>query len=521
MVIDDFAEARAAPSWRTFALAYGVLFLATQLPLYLVAYPDINELADHIARIHVLQHVAGDALLQKFYVVDRGLIVPNLAMDLLAPPLAALVGAALAVKLYASIATLALTSGAIALGRAVAGRLSVLHLGVLMFAANSALANGYLNYLLGLGGAFWLLAAWIRSSGPMRLTTLLGFALAATALYLCHLSAFGIYVLGAIGWQLRGAIGGAAATAGRPMPSALYAVGQFIPAELIYVVSERPTAAASWIDPALSGGWWSILEHKALMFITAPMAGVPANPPWIYVLPLLICAALAGAMWRGALRYRTAALWIAVPLALAIVLLPYSGFGSSSVDERLLPALLLIVWIGLDLADSTEALRAIVVCLVAAATVGSTTDVLIQWRARDPEYAELRAALDELPPGARVAAVVAGTTPGARGELSPYFGAWAIVDRGVLLSSFDVVPFHPCWVGFRQPYVAAVRQARTIDPRLPAPDFAALRAQFDYVIVFGGGGTAAAAYDAAAPALYAGAHARILATGAAHPATVR
>jgi hypothetical protein len=515
MVIDEIDEARPAPSWGTFALTFGVLFIATQLPLYLVTYPDINEFADHVARIHVLQHLDGDSLLQKFYLVDRALIVPNLAMDALLPPLAALVGAALAVKLYASAATLAMTSGAIALGRAFAGRLSVMHLGVLMFAANSALTNGYLNYLLGLGGAFWLLAAWMRARGPMRLPTLLGYAVAATALYLCHLSAFGIYALGAISWQLRGAIGASAATDGGAPPPPLYAVGQFIPAALIYIASERPTAAASWIDPALSGGWWAVLEHKAMMFLTAPMAGVPANPPWIYVLPLLICAALAAAMWRGALRYRTEALWLAVPLVAAIVMLPYSGFGSSSVDARLLPALLLIVWTGLDLARSTEALRAVVMCLVAAATVGSATDVLIQWRERDPEYGALRVALSELPSGARVAAVIAGASPGARADLSPYFAAWSIVDRGVLLSSFDIVPFHPCWVGFRQPYLAPVRDARTIDPRLPAAPFAALRAQFDYLVVFGSGGAPLPDYAAVPSTVYAGPHVKILATGAA------
>jgi hypothetical protein len=520
----------AAPSWRLFALAYAVLFLVTQLPLYLVSYPDIFELADHIARIHVLQQstqsgpssaASAAQLLQQYYAVDRSQLLPNLAMDALLPPLAGLLGAALAVKLFASLATLALTTGAIALGRALTGRLSLLQLGALMFANNSALMSGYLNYIAGLGAAFWLLAAWIRSTGRLRWPALLGFAAGATALYLCHLSAFGIYVLGAIGWQLRGAIatGGAVPAlvqgpAGRAMAPALFAVGQFIPAELIYVTRAGPVAAASWVDPSLSAGWWSVLEHKLVLLVSVPLAGVPADPQWIYLLPLLICLALALAVLRGAVMFQTATGWMAIPVALAILFLPYSGFGTSSVDARLLPALLLIVWAGLDLVAPAAALRIGVICLVGAATVASSAVVLVQWRQHDAEYAALRTALAALPAGARVA-TVADTAGGAKPSLSPHFAAWGIIDRELLLSSFDIMPFHPYWVGFRPQYVGLARLARNDDPRLPVPDVALLQSRFDYLIVFGGDATDPRDYGTALPAVYETPHVRIVATAAA------
>ena len=521
--LDFEQDQEAGLPWGQFALVFAILFVATQVPLYLVTYPDILEFADHVARIHLLQAGTNTPWLQNYYAIDRSLIVPNLAMDALLPPLAGAVGAPLAVKLFASFASLSLASGTIALSRALSGRLSAIQLGVLIFSHNVALLAGYLNYVAALGVAFWLLAAWVRWGGRAGWGRFAAFAGGATVLYLGHLSAFGIYVLGVLGWQLRNVV----ATTGTAEQDAdgggrggispvLVAIGQFIPAEIIYVVSVRPTAAASWVEPQQALSWSAILQHKLVLLASLPLAGIPPEPSWLFVLPLLIVLLIMVAALRGVVRLLPAVGWIAIPVALSILLLPYSGFGSESVDARLLPALLLILWAGLEVNARAEAgVEMPILALTAMATIATSADALIQWNRRDADYAALRAALDRLPEGARVATVAASPARGRGDELSPYFAAWGIVDRSILLSGFNVMPFRPVWVGFRQAYVGPARLARHPDGGNPVVDASALQLRYDDVIVFGPPNPVEEALGAKAARLYETPQVRILSTGAA------
>lgn len=165
------------------------LFAASQVPLHAVRYPDIVDFPNHVARLHVLAELAGSPLLQRYYVGEPG-IAPNLAMDLLAPPIAAMLGVETAVRIFASGASLLAASGVAALTYVLHGRLTMFALGGVLFAQSAFHHLGLFNFVLGVGVALWLLAAWIRLRRrrlPMA-GLLPAFGGAVALAWLCHLT---------------------------------------------------------------------------------------------------------------------------------------------------------------------------------------------------------------------------------------------------------------------------------------------------------------------------------------------
>ncbi len=140
--------------------------------------------------------------LQRYYELRDMQIGTNLAMEIIVPGLASWMSLALALKVFASLSTLLLTTGAVMVGRAITGRFSYLLLGVLLFANNAMFQLGLLNYLFGVGVAFWLLSAWIIAGKQAGVRRSIAFSAGCVVVYLCHLSALGIYVIGVVGYEL-------------------------------------------------------------------------------------------------------------------------------------------------------------------------------------------------------------------------------------------------------------------------------------------------------------------------------
>jgi hypothetical protein len=210
-----------------FAACLLALFAVRQVPLYWVQYPDIRDFPNHLARLHTLLRLPQVSVLQRYYELRGAHFSTNIGMEVLVPALAAMADPALALKLYGSLATLALTSGAVVLARSLRGRIGHLQLGVLLFANSANFQLGLFNYLFGVGAAFWLLAAWIAGRGPVGIYHWFAFATGCVAMYLCHLAVLGIYAVGVLAHKLglrgnlicgspRGAPGRAAKARRRP-----------------------------------------------------------------------------------------------------------------------------------------------------------------------------------------------------------------------------------------------------------------------------------------------------------------
>jgi hypothetical protein len=468
------------PSAISFACWFVTLFIVAQLPLYAIEYIDVADWPNHLARMYIIQHWAESQALQTYYVLHKYAIAPNLPLDAVIPVLSKVVDTTLAFKIFASITVLIFTSGCVALSHALTGRLQYWALGALLFAYNAMFLYGLFNYLWGAGVAFWLLAMWIRTEHWPWGIRLAAFSSGVLVLYLCHLSALGIYALAVVGWQISMTRAPPRVVFAKPLVTLL----QFVPAAAIHLLQFSPTGAQfplSFGGPTLE----TIVIRKMLFFLMAPGLTISG-----YKFGWILGPVLAGVVyiaWRKNLvTIAPKARSIACLLAIAVLLLPMTGLGSALVDVRLLPALIAVVWCGMS-AIGTAAQGRTVAVLMATGVLLTTALTAQEWLARDIEYRNAREVLKVVPQGSKVATVLilthgSDTVPI---PISPHIAGWSVVDRHTFISNLYARPFYPGWVGFRAEYSSLASRARNIDPGTEMPSYQSIKDAFDYVLVIG------------------------------------
>lgn len=505
------AQASAAPQFIAWFLA---LFAMTQVPLYWVQYPDITDFPNHLARLHVLMHLPETGALQRYYALRPSQLGTNLAMDILVPALARWMDALLALKLFASLAMLLVTTGAVALGRAVTGHISYLLLGVLLFAHNAMFQLGLLNYLFGLGLAFWLLSAWIIARPRTGFWRWIAFAGGCVLIYFCHLSALGVYAVGVLGYEL----GCADARSGLVSRSTLHALflalTQFVPVAILHLLVSN--SAGSYVPAPFTGSGLQAalvwLVHKATILALSPSISVSGYMPGQAVFGFFLVFALYAGFRERALKLAIPVRWMAGLLALAIIVLPHAGFGSNLVDIRLIPALGLLAWSGLEISAHSTLRPKVVLGVIAVAVTLISMETAREWVVRDKEYRRIRSALTQIPEGSTLATVVLDERSKTL-SISPHAGAWSVIDRSALLSNFFLWPFQPFRVAYQEPYAALATLARTDAPGAPPPAYASLRQDYDYILVFGGDEASRLRYSPGASTVFSSPSARLLRTG--------
>jgi hypothetical protein len=190
----DFSGAQIAVMFLAFVL------LAT-IPIWTHPLPPLSDYINHLARMHVIATIKKDPALAAFYQLNWA-ILPNLVMDAIVPILGRFMNIYLAGQVFLAMTLALMASGALALNRALFGRWSVLPLAVLPLLYNYVFLVGLMNYLFGVGVALWALAGWIalrERPWPLRMALS---AVAAPALFFCHLSAVGVYAVGLLAYEL-------------------------------------------------------------------------------------------------------------------------------------------------------------------------------------------------------------------------------------------------------------------------------------------------------------------------------
>ncbi|UXN59679.1 hypothetical protein [Phyllobacterium zundukense] len=481
----------------------------TQFPLYWVQYPDITDFPNHLARIHTLMHLSQSGTLQRYYELRDLQIGTNLAMEVIVPGLARWMSLSLALKLFASLSTLLLTTGAVMVGRAITGRFSYLLLGVLVFANNAMFQLGLLNYLFGVGVAFWLLSAWIIADRPAGARRLMVFSAGCVVLYLCHLSALGIYGICVVGYEL--------SLARRrslfAWRSLVLTLMQFVPAAILHVLVSSNSAGSYIPAPSPYTGMGISIVYKMMLVFLAPGIGVSGYLLAQIAIGLPLVLALYFSFRSGALRLVTPARWMAGLLAIAIALLPPSGFGSNLVDIRLIPACCLLAWCGLEATERSRWMPSAALAVIASVVFLISLETTYEWGMRDGEYGRVRSALRQVPGGSRIATVTLDHGETTASSISAHAGAWSVIDGSAFLSNFYIWPFQPFWVAYRGPYASLAALARTDDPAAAPPAYETLKNSYDYVLVFGGDSAARLRYAPNAEAIYDSRSLRLLRTG--------
>lgn len=380
--------------WPTAALVLLAIILV--FPLWSVRSPAMPDYPAHLAGFHLIAGGAASGPLSQVYAIHWQFL-PNLASDIVVPLFARVMPLESAAKLFLTLTLLMWVSGAALIQKALTGRIGTAALAGALFATNANFTWGFMNYTFGTGLAFMLFAAWIANAKRRDPLVLAGFAVGVFAIYVCHLFAACVFAA-LIGLFEAGVVLKNRDFAGRSLGLRIARMSA------IFV----PAAIAALFFKSASG------EGGAIEFNYADTIGdrfgsaaqwAFSDPAYLVIggLAILILAGLA----YGKLRIHPAMKIAVLGLATLTLIAPEWALGGWGVDMRLPPVLGVITFASLELRldKRISAALAGLVVLLAAANAASLT---ASWAATDKQYSEFRAAIRDIPLGARIFTVLDG-----------------------------------------------------------------------------------------------------------------
>jgi len=433
--------------WPAAALVVATAILI--VPLWCVRTPAMPDLPAHLAGFYLIAGGAETAPVSTYYAVHWHLL-PNLASEIVVPLLARVTSLDSAARLFLSIAVAMWVLGPAAIQRALTGRLGPAPLAGALFAYNANFTWGFLNYYFAAGLSFLGFAAWIAAGKRRTPTVLAAFAVGAFALYVCHL--FGACLLAvmiasyelAAAWRERAA--GLKAWTGRALPVVLV----FLPAALAFLLFKVRGGAVGDIEFNYSDTMGDRVGSLMQWYF-----GEPAYLP----IGGLLIAVFAGLLY-GLIRFRAAMKLPVLGIAALALVSPEWAFGGWGVDLRLPAVLGALVFASLEprLSSTWNAAVAAVLLLTAGVSADAIAD---NWRSRDRQYGEFRAALGEVPEGAKIFTVLDGDALDDTAD-QPYWhmAEFAIIDRGAFT-----------------PLMFTTRGQHVVQPKQPYDALAAATAQ--------------------------------------------
>jgi hypothetical protein len=413
----------------TFAF-FGLLIIAL-LPFALCSPLPLADYPNHMARMHILANIGNSADLARYYALDWG-FVPNLAMDVLVPPLIPLMSAESATMLFTAFTLFLMASGAIVLHRVLYGRFNLVPFAVFLLLYNRQFIWGFLNYLFSVGLALWLFAAHVYFRDRMNaFARILMFSVLAVILLVSHLHAFASYGILVACYEISIAWRSFRKTGNfRPDKLLLPAVQFIIPVVMFFALSRTAERASD----TRFGGW----QNKVLGFLDIFNNYVPTFDIASF---LLLGALLAiGFYTRRARIHPDMRLSLAVLFTLYLIL-PSVLFSSYGADRRLLVMVALVLFASLEVnLESMRIAKGVTVALglLFIARMGIIGD---QWNKDRQIFAPVLASMDKIEKGSRVAVVVGGEiTPSLQNPPMDHLGNMAVIKKDVYINSLFAEP---------------------------------------------------------------------------------
>jgi hypothetical protein len=356
------------------------------LPFALVDVPPLLDYPNHLARIFVLAHPS-DPILSRFY-APHWAILPNLGFDVIGVVLLKLLPVHVGGRMLLAMSLLAPPLGVMAYSRAAFGRITGWALASSAAAFNGVFFLGFMNFLLSLGLGFAAAGLWLvlRRRG-WRAAVIAG-ALSAVLLFFCHI--FGVLLFALlIGCAELENLWSGRKTGVEIMRAAAALVVTLAPALILYRLSPLSGTSDAY-------GAWDYWRKGWNVF----------TPFMTYSKPLTL---LTGALLLGFLivslrgaRFAPGAKLALGVLALLFLAAPDQFKGGTFMDVRLALMLGLLLFAGIAPAPRWGLGAGI--ALVALVAVRSLSVALV-WHQHNHDLADLRAAIAQVPPGAKVLAL--------------------------------------------------------------------------------------------------------------------
>ena len=403
-------------------LLYTILSAAVLYPLFIVEIPPLVDYPSHIARIHILSSIASDTALQANYAVTWRAL-PNLAMDIILPPLTALMSVYTAGKIFVGLAILIPVAGVAALRKVLHGQVGIAPALAFLPAYNLCLTWGFLNFLFATGLCILAFAGWVASRHWRPVPRAASFALIALGLYFSHIFAFGAYALSVGGYTLHQLINQRS-----DFPKAW--------ASTLSVAGTQFLLPAAFILLTLlsgSGGYTFYGDtHAKVLALVTPFYSVGSKADFLFAF------FVAGFLIWMAIRRRISVIpAMRMPLIfllLAAIATPEWLMRTWAVDIRLPVVITLAAIASMNIkieSRSTAIALSTIVLALFVARVAATAEF---WSRADANLSEFRAATAMIPEGARIMTVQPPTseTPEGADQLRQiYWGlpAIAVIER--------------------------------------------------------------------------------------------
>ena len=461
------------------------------VPVLVVQIPPLVDYPNHLARMLILADGGQSPWLTQYYEVHWNFL-PNLGMDMVVPPLTRLMSLETAGKVFIGLTFALLVGGVMALHAALHRRWSPWPLLAFFFLYNSVFLWGFLNYLFGLGLAFFSCAIWVMLRERSAILVVGLFSAIVTVLFFAHLFACGVFALVVLPYEF-------AQWWIRPSksPSSLFPLGlKTFPIVVVPLVLLLLSPSFK-NEPDNYPFWFREMEKPPIIDFSPLSAKSEALKGAIrtehQTLDRITAVALMSLMGIGLAFGRC----LIVPsmylplatVALAALAMPGSVGTTTLVDIRMPIVFLLVLIAGSD----WTALQwrwvipiAVIACTLYMIRISAITD---HWRETDRHYRQFINQLDRLPEGAKLLSAIKlanfdaySPAEGRIPESMPMvnLSCWGVTRRGLFVSNIFAAPG-------QQPIRLrpAVRHLLTMEEFLlgskPIP-WDRISVQYDYVV---------------------------------------
>lgn len=369
----------------------GLLVLACVIllaPLTLVDVPPLLDYPNHLARAVIL--ASSDPVLGQMYQAQWG-IIPNLATDLVLPPLLYVLPVHAAGRILAGAILLLPVIGIIAYSRATFRSGSLWPLASALVAYNATFLLGFLNFNAALGVALLLAAAWIawRDRYPRRLVLLA--TAGAILLFFCHLMGVLCFYLLIAGYE-----------AERLWAARIVHVAKRLAALVPLIAAPLVLYLASPLAPVAGRIEFLPPAEKAKELIY-PFAN--------YLLPLdiatgcLVVVFLLGSLAKGRCRITSGSGVTLILTTLLFLAAPWAFKETYQLDARFAILLGFLLFGALLPSGLPRPLAASAVAAFILVFAARMSIIAIAWQGHTNDLADLRAIIAAVEPGERVLAV--------------------------------------------------------------------------------------------------------------------
>lgn len=374
-----------------FLSIYFVFLGLALLPIWLNQYLPLQDYANHLARMHIINNIQIDPYLQKFYTVKFD-IIPNLAMDFIIPVLSKVFPLEITGKIMVSLTIVTLTSGCLFLNYALFKQFSFVSFLSFLFVFNEAFIKGFINFVFGIGVVFWCIGIWILISERKPWVRILLFNLLCSILFFCHLFAIGVYSIVVIVYEIANIF--PKKNIKQSILELIVVLTQFITPAILYLNS--PTSSSKLkLDFSLATIYKKILIYPLTLLS-------PYKPTLNRITICVLIAIIIFEFCRKRIIFNKAFLLPILLLIFIYFIIPGNLSTGANTDWRLLLPIVILFISSINFSPKYKLFNPVISIILVLVFLTHTSTVTYKWLSYQSEYREIVNLVEKIEVGSRL-----------------------------------------------------------------------------------------------------------------------